>query len=382
MVIARKPVTSGRHPIMATPPRARVRFPTLDCPQEVRRIVKVFWDPVQLLHTPRFFLVRGQQRPNFEVPARAEALLAACSALGLPIEAPPASGLSSVSAVHDQAYLSFLRDGHAAWRQLADAGEEMVANTHPAPEILTHRRHPPSHIIAQLGWFTADAACPIGAATWRAAEAAASCAVAAADEAASGRNAYALVRPPGHHAYRARAGGHCYLNNAAIAAERLRGKGARRVAVLDIDSHHGNGTQGIFWERADVLFVSVHGDPNHYYPWFAGHADERGGGLGQDCNLNLPLALGTGDTGWLEAIEAGLAAISAFRADALVVSLGFDASEDEPLNALSVTPDGFARAGRAIGRSGIPTAIVQEGGYNVGLLGELLSRFLGDFGGT
>jgi acetoin utilization deacetylase AcuC-like enzyme len=343
--------------------------------------VKVFWDPVQLLHTPRFFLVRGQVRPNFEVPARAESLLAACSAMGLPIEMPPASGLSPILAVHDPAYVGFLRDGHAAWRQLADAGEEMVANAHPAPEVITYRREPPSHIIGQLGWFTADAACPIGADTWRAAEAAASCAVAAADEAAAGRPAYALARPPGHHTYRARAGGHCYLNNAAIAAERLRAKGASRVAVLDIDSHHGNGTQGIFWDRPDVLFVSVHGDPNHYYPWFAGHADEHGGGLGEGCNLNLPLALGTGDPGWLAAIGTGLAAISAFRADAMVVSLGFDASEFEPLNALTVTEDGFARAGRAIGEVGLPTAIVQEGGYNVGLLGALLRRFMDGFTG-
>jgi acetoin utilization deacetylase AcuC-like enzyme len=207
--------------------------------------------------------------------------------------------------------------------------------------------------------------------------AAAACALAAAAEAASGRSAYALCRPPGHHAYAARAGGHCYVNNAAVAAQALRDAGARRVAVLDIDSHHGNGTQGIFWERGDVLTVSVHGDPSGYYPWFVGHAAERGAGAGGDCNLNLPLARGTGDAEWLAAIEAGIVAVRAFRAEALVVSLGFDASEHEPLGFLAVTEDGFARAGALIGGSGLPAAIVQEGGYNVDLLGALLARFLG-----
>uniref|UniRef100_UPI0022EB5CD8 histone deacetylase family protein n=1 Tax=Falsiroseomonas oryzae TaxID=2766473 RepID=UPI0022EB5CD8 len=204
---------------------------------------------------------------------------------------------------------------------------------------------------------------------------------AAAQEAAAGRTAYALCRPPGHHAYAARAGGHCYVNNAAIAAEALRVAGAARVAVLDIDSHHGNGTQGIFWKRADVLTVSVHGDPNAYYPWFVGHAGERGAGPGTGCNLNLPLAQGTGDAGWLEAIGHGLDAIRAFRAEALVVSLGFDASEHEPLGFLRVTEDGFAQAARVVAGLGLPVALVQEGGYNVEVIGTLLARFLGAWGG-
>jgi acetoin utilization deacetylase AcuC-like enzyme len=236
-----------------------------------------------------------------------------------------------------------------------------------------------STVVGQLGWHSFDTASPIAAGTWPAALAAASGALAAAAEAASGRNAYALARPPGHHAYAERMGGHCYLNNAALAAEQLR-RAADRVAVLDIDSHHGNGTQGIFWERADVVFVSVHGDPERYYPWFVGHAEERGGGSGAGCNLNLPLAFGTADEGWLAAIAAGLDAIRAFRAEALVVSLGFDASKDEPLNALAVTEDGFARAGQAIAKLGLPCAIVQEGGYNVHVIGTLLRRFLEGFG--
>lgn len=341
--------------------------------------MKAFWDQAQLRHAPQFFLQRGQVRKNFEVPARAEALLAACRQLGLEVTAPPALPRDALRAVHAEDYLAFLEEGPGRWAALAGAGPEMVANIHPGPEMLANGARRPASIVGEIGWYTADTSCPIGPATWESAKAAAFGALAAADEAAEGRHAYALARPPGHHAYPARAGGHCYLNNAALAAEQLRVRGAARVAILDIDSHHGNGTQGIFWERADVLFVSVHGDPDQYFPWFTGHAEERGGGAGADCTLNLPLPMGTGDAGWLDAIAAGVAAIRGFRADALVLSLGFDASADEPLAALTVTPDGFCRAGAAAAGLRLPTAIVQEGGYNVGLIGALLGRFLEGF---
>lgn len=341
--------------------------------------MKIFWDPVQLAHAPRFFLQRGLVRPNFEVPARADSLLAGVAALGLTPEAPPAADRAALIAVHDGAYLDFLRDSPAGWAALPEKGPELVPNIHPSPEMLANGARPGRTVIGQLGWFTADTSCPIAAETWPAALAAAAGAIAAADEAASGRHAYALARPPGHHAYAARAGGHCYVNNAAIAAQRLRARGAARVAVLDIDSHHGNGTQGIFWDRADVLFVSLHGDPEGYYPWYVGHAEERGAGTGLGFNLNRPLPRGADDAAWLAALDDGLAAIRAFRADALVLSLGFDASVDEPLGFLRVTADGFARAGAAVAALGLPTAIVQEGGYNTDLLGDLLGRVLPAF---
>ncbi|MSP01906.1 MAG: histone deacetylase family protein [Acetobacteraceae bacterium] len=342
--------------------------------------MKVYWHDAQLKHAPGFFLARGKVRANFEVPARAEALLAACRSMNLDVVTPRPARRAALLTVHDATYLDFLRDSHAAWSALQDASGEVVANSHPSQDMLTGGARMPGHVIGQAGWFTNDAACPIGPQTWDAAIWAAACALAAAEEAAAGRSAYALARPPGHHAYRARAGGHCYINNAALAVERLRASGATRVAVLDIDSHHGNGTQGIFWDRADVLFVSLHGDPNRYYPWFTGHAEERGAGAGEGATLNFPLAIGTGDDGWLAALRDGLTAIRGFHPDALVVSLGFDASEHEPLNALAVTADGFARAGQAIGGLTVPTAIVQEGGYHVSLLGPLLTRFLDGFG--
>jgi acetoin utilization deacetylase AcuC-like enzyme len=341
--------------------------------------MKAFWSATQLAHAPQFFLQRGLVRTNFEVPARAESLLAACQALHLDIVEPPPAERAALEAVHSSAYLDFLRDAPADWAKLPEHGPEIVANIHPSPDMFATGAKMPESVIGRAGWFTLDTACPVAPETWESALAAAEGALAAAAEAAAGRSAFALARPPGHHAYAARAGGHCYLNNAALAAERLRAKGAARVAVLDIDAHHGNGTQGIFWHRADVFFASVHGDPSNYYPWFVGHAEERGAGPGEGFSRNYPLPRGTADDGWLAAIADAVAAIEAFGAEALVVSLGFDASKDEPLGFLAVTEDGFARAGAAIGGLKPPTVLVQEGGYNVALLGTLLTRFVEGF---
>ncbi|MBL8671542.1 MAG: histone deacetylase family protein [Alphaproteobacteria bacterium] len=343
--------------------------------------MKAFWNAVQRAHAPRFSLQRGAVKPNFEVPERCDALLDACRSLRFDLTAPPAVTRGALEVVHDPDYLDFLRDAPAAWAALPDPGPELVANVHPCPEMLASGARRPEGLVGRLGWYTFDTSCPFTADTWPAAVAAAECALAAAEEAAAGRSAYALARPPGHHAYAARAAGHCFINNAALAAERLRARGAARVAVLDIDSHHGNGTQGIFWERSDVLFVSLHGDPHGYYPWYTGHADERGVGAGAGFNMNLPLPRFAGDDAWLAALDAGLDRVRQVGAEALVLSLGFDASEHEPLRYLSVSEDGFARAGAKIGGLGLPTAIVQEGGYNLALIGRLLERFMGGFGG-
>ncbi len=342
--------------------------------------MKLFHAPAHARHAPRFFLQRGTVRANYETPARAEALLEAGRAAGLDLATPPPAGIAALAGVHTDAYLAFLRGAHDAWTQQPQPGPEIVANIHPTPEMLAQGGRVGEGIIGRAGWFTADTSCPIGDGTWEAAIAAAGCALAASEDAARGRHAYALCRPPGHHAYAARAGGHCYINNAALAAQHLRAQGAGRVAILDIDSHHGNGTQGIFWDRADVFFASVHGDPDHYYPWYVGRAHERGGGAGAGFNLNLPLARGSTDATWLAAIETALDAIRGFRPDALVVSLGFDASETEPLSFLAVTAEGFARAGEHIARLGRPAAIIQEGGYNIETIGALLVRFLTGFG--
>ena len=225
----------------------------------------------------------------------------------------------------------------------------------------------------------ADTACPIAAHTWDSAYWSAQTALSAADLVAGGARAvYALCRPPGHHAFGDLAGGFCFLNNSAIAAERLRAAGLR-PAILDIDVHHGNGTQGIFYARRDVLTVSIHADPAGFYPFFWGHAAERGEGAGQGYNLNLPLPRGTGDAPWLDTLGVALARISAFAPDVLVLALGLDAHEADPYQGLAVTTPGFTRIAARIAALGLPTVIVQEGGYLSEHLGPNLTAFLGGF---
>jgi acetoin utilization deacetylase AcuC-like enzyme len=192
------------------------------------------------------------------------------------------------------------------------------------------------------------------------------------------RAAYALCRPPGHHAYRDQASGFCFLNNTAVAAAHLR-LAHERVAILDVDVHHGNGTQGIFYERGDVLTISIHADPVAYYPFVWGYAHERGAGAGLGTNLNIPLPLGTGDDGYIQALTRARVMLDAFAPTALVVALGLDASEHDPLAGLAVTTDGFRRIGAAIAAIGLPTVFVQEGGYLSDILGANLTAVLGGF---
>ncbi len=339
--------------------------------------MEAFFHPDQKRHHPHFFLRFGRVVACFETPARAEALVEGVREAGWRIREPPLPDPEVLAAVHDPAYLAFLRDSPGEWAGLPEAGAEVVPNIHPTPEMLAHGARKPEGVVGRAGWFLADTACAIGPATWASARASAGAALAAANAVAAGaRVAYALCRPPGHHAYAGRAGGHCYLNNAALAAETLRRAGASRVAILDLDVHHGNGTQGIFWQRGDVLTVSLHGDPRHVYPWFVGHGDERGEGPGEGANLNLPLPRGAGDDAWLAALDEGVAAVRRFGADALVVALGFDALVGEPLGFLAVSVDGFARAAEAVSALGLPSVLVQEGGYAIGSLPELVARFL------
>ena len=336
--------------------------------------MKVFWDEAQRAHDPKFFLLRGVIGTNYEVAARADALLEACRAMHLDVAAPPPASMSGILDIHTPDYIEFLRNGHALWAAVPGTGPELVPNHHILPEMAANGGRRPDHILGQLGYYTGDTSMPIGPGSWRAALASAACAMAAAREAASGRHAYGLCRPPGHHAYPARASGHCMLNNAALAAETLRRNGAARVGILDLDCHHGNGAQGIFWERDDVVTVSVHGDPNHCYPWFVGYAGERGAGAGAGWNLNLPLGRGADDAAWVNAAEAGLRRLGG--CDAIVVALGMDASVHEPLGFMAVTGEGFARVGAAVGALGTPCAIVQEGGYDLERIGGLLTRFM------
>jgi acetoin utilization deacetylase AcuC-like enzyme len=326
-------------------------------------------------HDPQFFLVRGVVKRTTEQPERADRLLKGLKDGNHTLIEPTAFGQGPRAAVHSPTYLRFLESAWDEWSALPDSGPEMIANMHPVRHAATY----PTHIVGKLGWHTVDTACPIGPGTWAGACAATDVAATAAQLVLDGEDAaYALCRPPGHHAYRDQAGGFCFLNNSAIAAVQLRQK-HERVAILDVDVHHGNGTQGIFYSRADVFTVSIHADPIAYYPFVWGYAHERGDGDGQGCNLNIPLPIGTGDDGYLKALEGARQAITSFAPTALVLALGLDASEHDPLAALKITTAGFRRIGEAIARFGLPTVIVQEGGYLSDILGANLTATLGGF---
>ena len=328
------------------------------------------------VHAPSGFISRGNRAANPEVPERAAILRRAVEAGSHEVIAPKDFGLAPVQAVHDAGYLDFLQTAWDKWSALPDHAPEILPNVHPGRNMNIY----PTHIVGLAGHYQADTACPIGPGTWQGALSSAQVALTAADAMwRDGKPTYALCRPPGHHAYGDQAGGFCFLNNSAIAAQHLRDQGAEKVAILDVDVHHGNGTQGIFYSRGDVLTVSIHGDPHSYYPFFTGYADEIGAGRGRGANLNLPLAKGTGDAAYLETLDTALAAIDAFGAEALVIALGLDASEKDPLAFLGVTTDGFRQIGSALGAGSRPTVIVQEGGYISDILGDNLAAVLAGF---
>ena len=327
-------------------------------------------------HQPSRFLRRGEWADYPDVPERAENLVAAARARGLTIVAPDDFGPGPRQAVHTAEHLAFLESANRRWRELDGASDYLVPNVHPG----RHMGGYPEGVVGQAGWHIADLACPLGPASWEAACAAANVALHAASLVLDGANAaYGICRPPGHHAFADVSGGFCLLNNVAIAAQHMANK-LDRVAILDIDVHHGNGTQGIFYERGEVLFVSLHCDPADFYPFFAGYADERGAGEGEGANLNLPLAPGSGDEAFIAAINDGLTSIRAHDPGALLVSLGFDAFKDDPLSGLEVSGEGFRAAGAAAGALDRPTVLIQEGGYDCATLGANLTAFLEGFG--
>jgi acetoin utilization deacetylase AcuC-like enzyme len=339
--------------------------------------MKAFYAVEQKRHDPKMFLSSGARQPNPEQPERVERLLAGAKAAGCAIERPRNHGLGPVAAVHTPEYLDFLERIHARWRRIEGASEEVIPNIHPIARGGSY----PASAVGQAGYHMADTSCPISAETWDSALWSAWSAVEAAETVMAGApSAYALCRPPGHHAFADVAGGFCFINNSAVAAQTLR-RQAARVAILDIDLHHGNGTQGIFYARPDVLTVSIHADPIRFYPFFWGHADERGEGPGLGYNLNLPLARKSGDDAFLEALKVAFRRIRAFAPGALVVALGLDAFEGDPFGGLSVSTPGFSRIGEAIAGLGLPTVVVQEGGYLCDALGDNLTAFLTSFGG-
>ncbi|GGH41800.1 Acetoin utilization deacetylase AcuC [Cribrihabitans marinus] len=339
--------------------------------------MKAIFDDRQWKHDPQNFMANGVVSRSPEQPARIEVLKSAAEEAGCVFAPPDDNGLGAIAAIHSAEYLTFLETIHARWTRIEGAAPEVIPNIHPANRTDSY----PKSAIGQAGYHQADTACPIAEHTWESAYWSAQTAITAADLVASGETSvYALSRPPGHHAFADLAGGFCFLNNSAIAAERLRAAGCR-PAILDVDVHHGNGTQGIFYHRSDILTVSIHADPARFYPFFWGHAQERGEGDGLGSNLNLPLPRGTGDDVYLETLDIAMRQVKAFGADCLVVALGLDASIDDPFKGLAITEAGFRRIGACLAEPGLPLALVQEGGYLSEALGSNLTSVLGGVNG-
>lgn len=338
--------------------------------------MKVFVDLArQSQHNPGRFLVNGVMQPNPEKPERMDRLLSGASADGQEVLTPADHGMGPIAAVHTPRYLKFLSTIHTRWSRIPYATPDVFPNIHPDCRTASY----PLSAVAQAGFHIADMSCPIGEHTWDAALGSANCAVSAAKAVLDGdQTAYALCRPPGHHCFSDLAGGFCYLNNSAIAAQHLR-QNYDRVAIIDVDLHHGNGTQGIFYQRDDVFTLSIHADPARFYPFFWGHAHETGEGAGQGYNLNIPLPPGTGSDGFMKGLANGLEHVQAFAPGAIVIALGLDAYKGDPFGGLAVTTPGFTQMATLLAGLGLPTVIVQEGGYLCDQLGDNLRAFLRGF---
>ncbi len=338
--------------------------------------MKAVFSEAQLEHDPQFFMHKGRVVPHPEQPERAKRLLQGVNKAGCELISPDQFSDEHILAIHPERYVSFLREAHAYWSGLEGSSTEIVPNVHPLEPSETY----PDSFVGRSGWHQADLACPIGANTWGAARSAADSALTVAQLVNSGEvsSAYALCRPPGHHAYSERAGGFCFLANSAIAAQYLR-QNHDRVAIVDVDVHHGNGTQGIFYQRGDVLTCSVHADPMDYYPFYWGHSVEAGKAEGEGANKNLPVAVRSGNETWLSAVDQACEAVVSFGATALVIALGLDAHEKDPLLGGAVTTDGFSLIALRLAQLSLPTAIVQEGGYLTDHLGDNLASFLAGF---
>ncbi|WFF42164.1 histone deacetylase family protein [Salinicola endophyticus] len=331
----------------------------------------------QLRH-PRSELHGGQLVTPFECPERVEIILARIRAAALgEVRDPERRGLAGVLEIHDAAYVEFLENLWDNW-QAEGHGGEPIPSIWPARTLRGDRI--PDNLEGRLGYYALAAETSVCAGTFRAALASKDIALAATDQVlAHGGGAFGLCRPPGHHAARDQFGGYCFFNNAAIAAQHARDHGVARVAILDVDFHHGNGTQEIFYTRDDVLFASIHGDPALEFPYYLGYADETGSGRGAGFTLNYPLPPGTGYPRWRQALEDALARIQTFGAELLIVSLGVDTFAQDPISSFTLESDDFSDYGGLLKRTGLPTVFLLEGGYAVEEIGVNVVNVLSGF---
>ncbi|MFN3955271.1 MAG: histone deacetylase family protein [Pararhodobacter sp.] len=319
------------------------------------------------LRDARTELFGGELVQPHERPSRAEIVLRHVQAASLgEIRAPHEFGLDPVLRVHDAEFVDFLSRAWDLWQAAGYKGEA-IPTCWPARRMAQRK---PDHIDGLLGYYALSTETSFTQGSWQAARASANVALTAAELVQGrARSAFALCRPPGHHAALDMYGGFCFLNNAAIAAQYLRDQGAARVAILDVDFHHGNGTQDVFYTRDDVYFASIHGDPRFAFPHFLGYADETGAGAGEGFNRNYPLPEGTGAGPWFAALDDALARIAGFGAEALVISLGLDAYENDPISGFKLKAEDFTTLGARLARAGLPTLFVLEGGYDIDALG-------------
>ena len=333
--------------------------------------MRCFWDERQRQHSPTGEFFNGRMHPAAEHGGRIDAILAA---LGK-IEQPRDHGIDPLLRTHAPDYVEFLRSAHDDW--LA-AGREGDAFPYTFP-IVRRRPQPWDRVDAKLGHYGFDTSSPIGPGTWEAAYWSAQTALSALDGALADGRAFGLCRPPGHHAGPDYFGGYCYLNNAAIAAEAGLAGGCKQVAILDVDYHHGNGTQDIFYARGDVAFASIHADPATDYPFFWGRADETGEGEGQGGNLNLPLPRGTRWTDYERALEQAVEWLAGFSPDLVIVSFGADTWGGDPISHFQLETGDYRSISSRISALGRPTLILMEGGYAVDALGANVAEFVGGF---
>lgn len=345
----------------------------------------IFHNPDHRLHQGRSEMFRGLLVPCHERVERLDHVLAELTRRPIgPLREPDATGLDQALAqIHAPAYLDFLARAWEDWIAIDPANVARDALPSVWPGRGFRRDVVPDNFSAQLGLYAFDAGTPLTAGSWQAARTGAACALSAARAVADRQagSALALSRPPGHHAGMDFMGGYCFLNNSALAAQALRNSGFARIAVLDIDYHHGNGTQAIFYDRADVLTVSLHGDPRTEYPFYLGHADERGEGVGAGFNVNLPMPRGTGFAAWRSSLARGLVAVRSFAAQAVVVAIGVDTFEGDPISGFKLRSADYLDIGRDIRRSlgALPVVWVFEGGYAVDEIGINLVNVLEGF---
>jgi acetoin utilization deacetylase AcuC-like enzyme len=346
-----------------------------------------FFTPKHHLHAPEYEFFRGERVACFESPLRADFVLAELQMQGHDIREPNVDSAEVLRQVHAARYLAFLESAWQQWLDL-DAGN---AARQPFPSVWPVRSLrsdvEPQNFTAKLGLYSMDNGTPMVAGTWAAAKAGADAAASTAMLVSGNseiKSAFCATRPPGHHAGADFMGGYCFLNNAAVAAQTLLNQyklkqSNAKVAILDVDYHHGNGTQSIFYDRADVLFVSIHGDPSTEYPFYLGHADELGEGAGLGFNLNLPLPAGSSKAVWFAALATACKKIKQFGADALVVSLGLDTFEDDPISTFALKSDDYLELGAVLKLLDLPTVFILEGGYAAKELGLNATNVLAGF---